>query len=392
MFDGIRRLRSELELPAAARRERRRDRRGLPPDDPGFERVIDEGVAWLGRAQDASASHDGGIPRHYSLVQGGWSTSCPEITGYIVPTLLHYARLRHDDGVRARARRMLDWLVSIQLPEGAFQGGLVDARPIVPVAFNTGQVLLGLAAGVREFGDYREPMRRAASWLVAGQDSDGCWRRHPTPFAEPGEKSYDTHAAWGLLEAARLEEDGSYLDAALANVRWALSQQRASGWFDSCCLDDPARPLTHTLGYALRGILEAYRSSKDDALLGAARRMADGLLASLGDDGHLPGRLLPNWRPGVAWACLTGSVQVAHCWLLLHRITGEGRYRDAGCLANGYVRRTVRVDRAPELRGGVKGSFPVDGGFGPYEYAGCAVKFCVDANLLESEIRTEGSA
>lgn len=40
-------------------------------------------------------------------------------------------------------------------------------------------------------------MRRAADWLVETQDADGCWRRHPTPFAEPGEKVYETHVAWG---------------------------------------------------------------------------------------------------------------------------------------------------------------------------------------------------
>ena len=106
---------------------------------------------------------------------------------------------------RRRARRMLDWLVSIQLPEGGFQGGTIDHAPVVPVTFNTGQVLLGLAAGVEEFGEaYIEPMRRAADWLVATQDRDGCWRRHPSPFAAPGEKTYETHVAWGLLEADRV--------------------------------------------------------------------------------------------------------------------------------------------------------------------------------------------
>ena len=72
---------------------------------------------------------------------------------------------------------MLDWLVKIQLGNGGFQGGLIDSEPVVPVTFNTGQILLGLAAGVREFSDqYRLAMCRAADWLVRTQDSDGCWR------------------------------------------------------------------------------------------------------------------------------------------------------------------------------------------------------------------------
>src|SRR5205807_3734044 len=144
-----------------------------------------------------SASQDGGVARDFSLVTG-WSTSYPETTGYIVPTMLAFAKIREDENVRQRARRRLDWLVSIQLPCGGFQGGTINSDPVVPVSFNTGQVLLGLAAGVREFGDekYHKAMCRAADWLVETQDPDGCWRKYPSPFAGPGDKAYDTHAAW----------------------------------------------------------------------------------------------------------------------------------------------------------------------------------------------------
>jgi hypothetical protein len=63
---------------------------------------------------------------------------------------------------------MLDLLGSVRLRDGAFQGGVVDALPVVPVVFNTGQVLIGLASGVAEFGEsYRTPMRRPADWLVS---------------------------------------------------------------------------------------------------------------------------------------------------------------------------------------------------------------------------------
>lgn len=67
------------------------DRLGLPTVDPGPETVIEEGIAWLCRAQDNSASRDGGVARDYSL-EHGWATSYPETTAYIVPTMLEYAR------------------------------------------------------------------------------------------------------------------------------------------------------------------------------------------------------------------------------------------------------------------------------------------------------------
>lgn len=388
MLQTIRRTLSYLQLSAAAKAEHRKDRLWLPVRDPGVERAIEEGVTWLCRAQDNSVSRDGGVARHFSLLTG-WSTSYPETTGYIVPTMLAFARLRGNEVVRQRARRMLDWLVSIQLTSGGFQGGLIDSKPVVPVSFNTGQILLGLAAGVHEFGDekYYKAMRHAADWLVATQDADGCWRRHPTPFASPGEKTYETHVAWGLFEAARLETDQRYVNTALTNVRWALQFQRENGWFDKCCLEDSSKPLTHTLGYVLRGIIEAYRFTNDAALLQAAQKTAKGLLTATTKDGFLPGRLHPDWKGAIPWACLTGSVQIAHCWLMLFQDTGNCRYRDAAYAANRFVRRTMRADGAPETRGAVKGSFPVYGDYGQYEYLSWACKFFIDSNMLELEVR-----
>ena len=383
----LRSAKAYLRLPVDAKREHQRDRAGLPNFDPGLDRAIDEAMVWLGRAQDSSSTHDGGVARHYSLIDG-WGPSYPETTGYIIPTMLAYAHLKNDEAVRQRARRMLDWLLAIQLPDGGFQAGTVDAKPVVPTTFNTGQILLGLASGVQEFGNrYREPLCRAAGWLVKTQDPDGCWRNHPSPFAGPGEKAYETHVAWGLMEAARVEDNKKYGEAALANVRWALRQQQENGWFAKCDLLDDTQPLTHTLGYVLRGIIEAYRFSKESSLLQASRITADGLLSALKPDGFLPGRLDHQWHGTVSWACLTGTVQSAHCWLMLFQETGDTRYRDAAFVANRYVRRSMRVDGLPSTRGGIKGSFPVNGLYGTYEYLNWACKFFVDSHMLEQRVR-----
>ena len=240
---------------------------------------------------------------------------------------------------------------------------------------------------MRELGDdYLDAMQRAADWLVSTQDDDGAWRRHPTPFAKAGEKAYETHVAWGLLEAARVEPSRGYAESALRNIEWALSKQRLNGWFADCCLNDASRPLTHTIGYVLRGLIEGYRFAREESLLQASILTAKGVMSALRMNGFLPGRLKPDWTGAVKWACLTGSAQIAHCWLLLHQITGDRDYLDAARRTNAYLRERVRVDGAPEVRGGVKGSFPVDGEYGKFEYLSWACKFFIDSNLLEREL------
>ena len=386
LVSTARALRSYMALPAAAKAERRRDLRDGLHDDPGIDRAVSAALDWLGTAQERSTSADGGVARHFSLIDG-WSASYPETTGYIVPTMFACADRLGAPAHAERGRRMQDWLVSIQQPDGGFQGGVIGASPVRSVTFNTGQILMGLAAGVERFGDaYRPAMQRAAEWLVERQDPDGCWRKGATPFAGAGEKVYETHVAWGLLEAARQDPGAGYDDVALRNVHWALTHQRPNGWFESNCLSDPTQPLTHTIGYALRGVLEAHRFTGDASLLAAARRTADGALTALRGDGFLPGRLDAEWRGTVGFACLTGSVQIAHCWLMLYQQTGEPRYLEAARTANAFVRRTMRLEGDPNSRGGVKGSFPVSGEYGRYEYLNWAGKFFIDANLLEQDV------
>lgn len=375
-------------VPAAAAAERDRDRQvGLNIVDPGVEDAVEAALGWLCRAQDRSASQDGGVARDFSLVKG-WATSYPETTGYIIPTFIELARRRRDPELHRRARRMLDWCVAIQYPEGGFQGGKIDAVPRVPVTFNTGQILLGLAAGAAEYGDsaYHQAMERAAAWLRDTLDTDGCWRRFPTPFAAPGEKAYETHVAWGLFESERVAPGHGFGAAGLRQVDWALTKQRANGWFASNCLTNPEAPLTHTIGYVLRGVVEGHRLSGRPDLLAAARRTADGLLGAIAADGRLAGQLDEHFQPGADYVCLTGSVQIAHCLLLLYLASGEAAYRDAAKRCNRFVRRTIRLDGPDDLRGGVKGSFPVDGHYGRWEYLNWAAKFFIDAQLLEADI------
>ena len=122
LLEPLRTLHRYLQLPQLPELSTDAIVLGLPGQDPGLERSIDAGSAWLCRSQNHSASQDGGVARHYILVTG-WGVFYAETTGYIVPTLLAYAKLHGDATVYERARRMLKRLASIQLPCGGFQAG-----------------------------------------------------------------------------------------------------------------------------------------------------------------------------------------------------------------------------------------------------------------------------
>ena len=372
------------QLPGYARELLAADASGQLRSDTGPENCIHATLDWLLRAQMNSASRDGGVARHFSLIDG-WSTSYPETTGYIIPTLIEEGKALGEKRLSDSARRMLDWLVSIQFPDGAIQGGVIGEQPVVPVTFNTGQVLIGLAAGAKHFGDakYVDAMHRAARWLVDSQDIDGCWRRFATPFANPGEKAYETHVAWGLFEADRVDPHRGYGESGNRQITWALTCQRPNGWFEKCCLSDDQQPLTHTVGYVLRGLLEAHRWRQSGTLLDACERTARPLTKCIDQEGRLPARLDSNWRPAAAYTCLTGTAQIAYCWMMLYELTGEGTYLLAARRANSFVRRTILTAVHPGIDGGVRGSFPINGDYGRYQFLNWAAKFTIDANRKE---------
>ncbi len=351
--------------------------------DPNVSIVLDAVFSWLINAQKFNKLGDDGYARDFSFING-WASSYPETTGYIIPTLIEAANKFEREDLKESAHKALDWLVSIQLDNGAFQGGKIDSSPVVPVTFNTGQILLGLAAGFDEFGDeYLEVTHKAAKWLCETMDDDGCWRDYPTPFAANGEKAYETHVAWGLMEATKATGEKKYLKFALKNIDWALTKQTKNGWFSHCCLEDPKAPLTHTIGYVLRGVLEAYLHSGQNKYLEAAKLTAKPLSELLLKDGFLAGRLDQNWQGTVDWSCLTGSVQISACLFILNNISPNEKFVQAARNANMFVRKTIKIVDTQDFSGGVQGSFPVDGGYGTFQQLNWAAKFYIDAQIME---------
>ncbi len=385
-FDLIRLVLPIGAVPYTTRLTVLRDYLAGTSPDPGIDLALDAAIQWICDAQDNTSTPDRGISRHFSLIDG-WGPSYPETTGYIVPTIIEYSRLTHDPRLIERSVQMLDWLLSIQNEDGSFNGGTITSTPQTPVLFNTGQILIGLAAGTRDVSDkYEEPMMRAADWMMAAQDDDGCWRRFPSPFAGPGLRTYDTHAAIGLFETASVCGKSKYSDAAQKNIDWTISEQRPNGWFENCCITDVDKPLTHAIGYTVRGLLAAYRFSHDPRYLDAARLTLDSLLGCLKENRTLPGRLDANWSSRARWTCMTGNLQIAECWLILYEETGEAAYLDAARRINEFARCIMRLHGPRERNGAIPGAYPISGEYTPYQYPNWATKFFVDSNLAEQRV------
>lgn len=371
-----------------------KDMLGVRPGHSDDNEVhLAELAAWLCRAQDATP--DRGVSRSYSLVykpffdKRKWFGSYPETTGYIVPTLFDYFHFTGKDEFKRRALEMAAWETSIQMPEGAVMGGTVDFRP-TPAVFNTGQVIFGWLRAHRETGDvaHLESARRAGDYLVSSQDAQGFWAKGSSTFASAGSTVYNTRVAWALALLASVTGDQRYADAAVRKVEWALSRQHANGWFADNCLSDAQRPLVHTIAYAIQGVLETGVALDNAHYIERAAVAAEALAAAQQEDGRLAGRYDSQWQPGAAWSCLTGNSQMSIIWSRLHQLGVCSGTDEAASKANEFMRSTINLrTSSPGRRGGVKGAYPVYGAYGEFEYLNWAVKFTMDALLLELKSR-----
>jgi hypothetical protein len=366
--------------------------RGGHPVEPTHRAHLLAALEWVARAQDATG--DGGIARGYSLAWNpyfrsrGWQPSYPETTGYLIPTLYQASRHLQRPDLAARAERAARWEVLIQLPSGAVRGGVVGERTS-PAVFNTGQAVFGWLAAFAETGSgvFAGAARRAASFLVATLDEDGMWRRGTSQFADPQATLYNARTAWGLAEAGRRLGAPEFTAAAARNLRAVARRQHDDGWLPDCCLNDPLRPLLHTIAYAIRGLLEGGRVLQDARLIARAALAAERIAAAVGPDGRLPGRFAQGWRSAAPWSCLTGQAQITNIWLRLFEITGERRWLEPVPAVLRFLKSTQnRASRDPGLRGGVKGSFPLGAEYGPYQTLNWATKFFIDALICDERI------
>jgi len=388
----IRELRAQPALSPTALLEARREQTGGHPVDEEHLPHLREAIDWLTRAQDATP--DDGFSRGYSLTWNsyfrarGWQPSYPETTGYIIPTLYEAAqRLEHTE-LADRATRAAVWSIEVQLPSGAVRGGVIGQGKS-PAVFNTGQVILGWLAALTETGDDRfaAAILRAGDFLVDAQGHDGHWRRGTSAFADATATEYNTRVAWALAEAGTLLLQPNFQDAAAKNLRAVMKQQLPNGWFGQCCLTDPRRPLLHTLAYTIRGLLEGGRILEDDRLLRAAETAAERLLESVAPNGWMAGRYNADWNPAATWSCLTGEAQMANNWMRLYEIRNDEKWLEPVPRVLRFLKSTQnRSSDNPGLRGGIKGSFPIDGEYGAYETLNWATKFFADALMRHERI------
>ena len=342
-------------------------------------------VGWLLRAQRANA--DDGVAQSYDALRRAWAPSYPETTGYIICSLLHAARsgIGRPDMIRYAAVRMGAWLVSIQQPDGAFEGGHVG-QGAPPAVFNTAQILDGftdlLRDGLDATGQVRTAAARAAAWLIAQQDADGAWRRGVSRLTTEPLHTYYVRAAWPLARYGEWAGNRPVVEAGLRNAEWVLSVMRKDGWMPHMNFAVGETPYSHAVAYTIQGLLELGLLDSRASLVDAASRMARAMMSLQRPDGSLPGRVGEGYVAAAPWSCTSANAQMALAWYCLAAVDHDPAWKHAADLAVDFNCSMHDVKhRDPNRRGGIRSAVPGHRGYCCFKYTNWAQKFFLDALL-----------
>ncbi|MBI2082661.1 MAG: terpene cyclase/mutase family protein [Deltaproteobacteria bacterium] len=374
----------------------------LPPRETNgtplhHDKRLDEAIEWLLRSIRATKGN--GSSKGFHLLFG-WLPPFPETTGYLIPTLIDYINLtgRHD--LESTIEELTNWLIQVQLPNGAIYGGEVGRKIArdehgkkipYPEVFDTAMVLEGFIASYKllKKDTYLQAAKKAADFLVNNQEKDGTWGKVSLDFIP---HTYHSRCAWILLEFYELVHDEVYRESARKKLDWVLTCQRENGWFERCFFfKKRPYPITHSIAYTLEGLQAGYQHLRDERYLHSVLKTADKVMKIFEISRRLPAQFNPNWKEIkyfiYSFDCLTGIAQFAMIWFRLYLIMGDERYMNAALNAIDYLAcfQDINSD-IPEIRGAIKGSFPLYGRYAPIQFPNWAAKFFADALMMRKTI------
>lgn len=338
----------------------------------------DAALAWLRRCIAATGGK--GAAHSYSPIWG-WSKAYPETTGYLIPTLLRYAEIKQDDSLRQLAQQCQYWLCPLQLPGGAFPGGLLGNTQ--PSVFNTAMILFGLSIPVKKILAEENKSKEfkasdsALNWLLETLDADGAWRQ--AAYVPGFIPSYYSYAVWRVLQSGQaLNRPGME-----EKMRQALHFYARRFQPDGTVMDWGFRPgqraFTHTIAYTLQGFLESALVLGEAEILEKCIFASAELLREYKRAGRLAGRYSAGWKGDYSFTCPTGNAQLSLLYYRLWETTGQKEYQTAAhCFFQEAARYQNLGDR-PDTYGALPGSAPFWGPYLRFRYPNWGGKFFLDA-------------
>ncbi len=264
----------------------------------------------------------------------------PEVTGYIVPTLIEY-------GYKKEAKIIVKWLLSIQQEDGGYCGPSGTKQEYV---FDTAQILRGLNcfADDKEIGhEICKSIEKACAYLQSQMIDDGRQGyviQYPNMPDTP--EPILLYTLPPMKEAAEILEDHKLAQKVENCLQYYLKHPAL---FD-------LKKITHFVVYMIEALIDLGKKEETIDVLNYFKNIIE-------QKGYVEA------KKGVEWICTPGIAQLAICWYKL----GDSHTADIAI---------KWMENIQNPTGGFYGSYGLGAEYLENQEIAWAVKFYLDANKL----------
>jgi len=332
---------------------------------------------------------DGGGAAKYSMMSHQLTPAYPMSTANWGPVLTrikqYYPEIyKKEIDVPELTRELANWVLRTQRRDGTFPASYGDYMNQAPRVFNNGMIIHSLLDyhNARGGSDLMDACINSADWLLKVQSSDGSWRQFTFH-----QLSSNTLTGAALIRLGAITGEKKYQEAGEKNIGFALSLQKPNGYFNGNGFDSNSSAYTITIAYAIAGVLEAGLLTGNDEWKNAALKGLVPVLNLVNKTGFLFGEIDENFQSGSSFSCLPGNCLLAISAYKLATVTGNSDLKDKADLLTDYVKAKQMVSKIPSVNGGISGSWPISGNYCAYEIPSWAVRYFVEAVMMQDAMR-----
>jgi len=320
----------------------------------------------------------------YSLVKW-WDLSYPETTWYIIPTLYEVYKFSNDKKYYDSILKAWEYLLNIQMKDWSWW----DSVKWEPAIFDIWQIIFGLLK-LYEITNDDKYLKSAIKWwdfIISNQEKNGSWVKYAFNN-QP--HTYYSRVSWALLKLWQATNDEKYKDSAIKQLNWVLDELDENYFSSKMSFFNDWNSVLHTIVYTARWLYESWKILDEEKYINAWKWIVDKLLEIYKNWKNLYSNFYKNWNTTFKFYCLTWLAQLSILWQNLYQDTKEKDYLFYAIKLNHFLKQTQNITTKNEnIKWWIKWSYPIWWKYMIWAYPNWAVKFFVDALLLEEKIKKE---
>ena len=323
------------------------------------------------------------------MLKNKLTPSFPETTGYIIPTLLEYSKLKNIDSIYEISLEMGEWIVDITRDDGGLGEAYGFYRPY-PRIFTTAQAIMGLLSLYQKNKDKKfiKCAIKMGEFLIKNLNSDGSWNAEYTFLKTT--TTYKSRVSWILMLLYETTYEEKFKQASIRSLEYIIQLKTNLYWPVSCTFEQNNNALTHLLGYHLVAIVNFayYEKLSNNKLSEELKDHCNFFYNKLNDllfiENELKAQINNKFQNTSSYTCLTGNAQIMYFAILFEKYNKLSDNLLSQKLYNTIYNKQIK-NNLDIINGAISGSYPIDGDYMSYMLPSWANKFFIDSLLLKNK-------